>query len=331
MIDQGYINHIAMILDASGSMGGLIGDVVKVFDSQIAYLATRSREVDQETRVSVYAFDDRTDCIVYDKDVLRLPSIQKHYRAGGQTALIDATCKAIDEMKETNQRYGDHAFLLYVLTDGYENASRKTPAALRQMLDTLPDNWTVAVLVPDQNGVFEAKKFGFPQNNIQLWDTSAKGIEEVGRRIKAVTDTYMTQRTTGVRGTRNLFQIDASALNAAPTQLAELNPKEYHLFPVNYVCAIKDFVEQQTSRGYVLGNAFYQLTKPEEIQPHKEIVVRNLACGKLYGGPSARKLLNLPDYSVRVAPDNYSTYEIFVQSTSTNRKLMAGTALLLRL
>lgn len=45
-----YINHIALVLDASGSMQYLAQDVVKVADNQIAYLAQRSNELDQETR-----------------------------------------------------------------------------------------------------------------------------------------------------------------------------------------------------------------------------------------------------------------------------------------
>jgi hypothetical protein len=67
------------------------------------------------------------------------------------------------------------------------------------------------------------------------------------------------------------------------------------------------------------------------VEAQKEIVVRNVSSGKLYGGRNARHLLSLPDYTVKVAPDKYSNYEIFVQSTSVNRKLVPGTTVLVRL
>jgi hypothetical protein len=68
---QNYINHVALVLDASSSMSHLSRKVVDVADQQIAYLARRSRELDQETRVTVYVFADKVECVIYDKDVLR--------------------------------------------------------------------------------------------------------------------------------------------------------------------------------------------------------------------------------------------------------------------
>ncbi len=44
----------SLVLDASSSMSHLSRKVVEVADQQIAYLARRSRELDQETRVTVY-------------------------------------------------------------------------------------------------------------------------------------------------------------------------------------------------------------------------------------------------------------------------------------
>lgn len=88
---QNYINHVALVLDASSSMRRLSHKVVEVADQQIAYLARRSQELDQETRVTVYVFADQVECVIYDKDVLRMPSLKQMYRVGGMTALLAAT------------------------------------------------------------------------------------------------------------------------------------------------------------------------------------------------------------------------------------------------
>src|SRR5262245_5192357 len=136
---QNYINHIALVLDASSSMSPLRDQVVKVADNQIEHLARRSKELDQETRVTVYTFASEIECLFYDKDVLRLPSLKTHYKAYGNTRLVDASIKALEDLSKTPELYGDHAFLAYVLTDGEENYSSARPDILRRRIDELKE------------------------------------------------------------------------------------------------------------------------------------------------------------------------------------------------
>lgn len=331
-MSENYINHIALVLDASGSMQFLSSDVVQVADNQIAYLAQRSKELDQETRVTVYTFEGRNvKCLIYDKDVLRLPSIKGLYRIGGDTPLIDATLKALDDLSKTPELYGEHAFLTYVLTDGAENSSKNRPDALTTKLNGLPDHWTVACFVPNANGVHEAKKFGFAKDNIAVWDTSSKGVKEMGETIRKTTDTFMTARASGVRGYRNLFNLDVTSLNkTAVDKLDKLGPGQFRMLAVKSDSPIADFIEAQTKRPYRLGEAYYQLTKPVEVQPQKTVALFDKKAYAVYTGKNARKLLGLPDnHTVRVSPALHPNYEIFIQSTSVNRKLLSGTNVLL--
>lgn len=336
MKSENYINHIALVLDASASMSHLTRELIKVADAQIAYLAQRSKELDQETRITVYTFNNTVQCVVYDKDVLRLPSIAEFYQPRGMTALIDATLKSQDDLSKTAQLYGDHAFLTYVLTDGQENASRLHPGKLSGTLGNLPDNWTVAVLVPDQTGKFEAKKFGFPVENIAIWDaTTVRGVVEVGETIRQATDNFMVGRATGIRGTRNLFATGGvDTLNRQTVKDAKLKPlpkDDYSVLKVDdgAVLAIRDFV-QMRGHQYLIGKAFYQLTKAETIQPQKTVAIRNKKSGRFYSGPEARNLLGLSDkINDRVKPEMNPEYDVFIQSTSVNRKLVPGTKLLL--
>lgn len=325
-----YINHIVFVVDKSGSMQNLQSEIVKVFDSQIKHLATRSKELDQETRVSVYLFADKPECICYDIDVLRLPSLATLYRVGGQTALLDATGKALEDLEKTATLYGDHAFLMYALTDGQENASRNfNSTTLSARLKKLPENWTVAVLVPDQDGKFEAKKAGFPADNIQVWSTTRDGIREVGEVLRQSTNQFMQARSTGMRGTKNLFSLDASNLNSnvVKAALEELKSSEFEVIPVRRDEVIKPFVESWM-KEYRIGSAYYMLTKPESVQAYKQICIQNKRNGKVYAGAQARQLLGLPDHEVKVSPATHPEWDCFVQSTSTNRKLQSGTKLL---
>ncbi len=330
---QSYINHIVFAIDASSSIqqSGLTASITKVFDNQISYLATRSKELDQETRVSVYLFADDVQCLIFDKDVLRLPSIASFYKPNGWTALIDGTMKSIEDLEKTAVLYGDHAFLIYTITDGLENRSKTSSATLAAKIRALPENWTVAVFVPDQNGVHEAKKFGFPAQNISVWDaTSTKGVGEAGVKMQESTDTFMRARSTGVRGTKNLFSLDTSKISATTIKqnLTELSPKDYMLLPVSKKTAIKEFVEGWTKEDYRPGCAFFPLTKPEKIQAAKQICIQNKLNGKVYAGSVARQMLGLPDHEVKVEPASHPDHLLYVQSQSTNRLLVAGTQLL---
>ncbi|MFJ8535933.1 vWA domain-containing protein [Streptomyces sp. NPDC093591] len=342
---QNYINHVALVLDASSSMSHLSRKVVEVADQQIAYLARRSQELDQETRVTVYVFADTVECVIYDKDVLRMPSLKQLYRVGGMTALLAATLKSQRELAQTAQLYGDHSFLTFVLTDGQENASHRCPDArdrdprelvhgVAKLIATQEDNWTLAVLVPDQMGKREAMQCGFPKDNIAIWDaTSTQGLEEAGQVIQQATEKFMMGRAQGIRGSRAVFSTGADVVNKDTIKAAGLtpvDPSQYQLIPVARDAAIRDWVVE-CGHTYRTGGAFYQLSKSEKIQAQKQIAVLEKKTDRVYTGPEARALLGLPDVEVRVKPDHNADFTIFVQSTSVNRKLVPNTRLLLML
>lgn len=326
---QNIINHIVFVVDRSGSMSNLSDTVIKVFDNQVKHLADLSKQLDQETRVSVYLFGSIIENVIFDKDVLRLPSLRNLYRIEGMTALVDATLLSIDDLSKTFDKYGDHSYLVYIITDGYENASSNKGSVLKSRLDNLPDNWTVAALVPNQDGVFSTVKYGFPKNNVALWSTDSYGLETAGNRIKEATTTYMQNRSKGIRSTNNLFNLDTSNLKTSVVrkELQSLQPNEYVLLSVATDTPIKDFVERKVGT-YVLGKSFYLLSKNEKIQANKQICVRDKKNGKVYTGQNARDMLGLPNYEVKVAPVSYANFDIFVQSTSVNRKLIRGTSVL---
>jgi hypothetical protein len=331
---ENIINHIVLVLDASDSMRSVKNDLIKVADNQITYLATRSKELDQETRITVYTFEGGNSwspknirCLIYDKDVLRVPSIAGLYETGGATPLVDATLLALNDLAMTPEKYGEHSFLIYVLTDGMENTSTARPSDLTAAINKLPDNWTLATFVPDQSGVYESKKFGFPKDNIAVWNTDSKGVEEVGRRIRESTEKFMQARSTGSRSVRNLFSLEnPTTRDIENANLEALNYGQFRLYDVDRKVRIDEFIESVTGRAYKLGEGYYQLSKPEIIQPQKKVAI--LSKRGVFTGDAARELLGLPDEHVKVGPNHNPDYTIFIQSTSNNRNLMPDTKLL---
>lgn len=356
-IQKSLINHVAFLLDGSGSMRGREKDVTSVFDSQIAWLAKRSQEMDQETRVTVYVFDGKTECVIFDKDVLRLPSIKDLYWVRGSTALIKATMKSQEDLAKTYTEYGDHAFLTFVLTDGGETDNPDMRHQLSAMLSGQGDNWTVAVLVPNAQGKTLARDYGFPKNNIEIWDVnSATGLADAGETIKTATDSYFTLRSQGTRSTKTLFAGSAQQLNTQTVKaagLTALDPSKYVLVPVTSSEAAPVIYSGKPTiahpqglpcveiakfvgtfrKHYEIGQGFYELTKSEEVGGNKGVAVVEAATGKVFVGRAARQLIGLGDVKARVKPmpqdsSGKPPFKIFIQSQSTNRHLPKGSTLL---
>ena len=85
-----------------------------------------------------------------------------------------------------------------------------------------------------------------------------------------------------------------------------------------------------SKKPYRKGAAFYELTKREEIQENKELLVMEIGKSAVYGGADAREVLGLPETRCKVTPGNHSQWKIFVQSGSFNRRLVRGTSVLYR-
>ena len=333
---QRLINHVALVLDGSGSMSSHKNNVIKVADEQIRHLMLRSEELCQETRVSVYWFDDKVKCLIFDMDVMRLPSIKDLYEINGMTALIDALVKSQEDLATTSQIYGDHSFLTFILTDGQENASTNKLTVLPKFTTQAPENWTVGFLVPDQSGVAYLTRSGVPKESIMVWDSKdANGMLDVGRVVRQTTDAYMTARASGVRGTKSLFSV-------IPTGIANVNKKtiastltpmasnEYSLHAIVDRCRIDEFVTNTLGKFYIPGKSYYQFMKPETIQGGKSIIVVDKKTNQAYGGKDARGLIGLTwGVEAKAKPEDNPEYDIYIQSTALNRNLIPGTKMLL--
>lgn len=341
-LKQRKINHVAFVIDESGSMKHLANDVPKVFDAQVRWLAELSQTMDQETRVSLYTLS-RTEvtCVLYDQDALRLASLSGNYRPHDGTPLVQAVAKAIEDLKKTPELYGDHSYLLFVLTDGDENTSvipgvpvarwdtatnRLKAEYLSKILGGLDENWTVACLVPDVRSKMTAEQFGFTKGNLAIWDaTSAQGLNDAGAEIKAATQTYFEARAQGTRGTNTLFTQNVSAAQVAATGMTPLDVDDFMIVPVAlaststlaYVIPkrsmtrknpngvkhveIMPFIEE-TGRKYIAGKVFYKLTKSEKYDPQKQIALIHRQTKKVYVGEACKALIGLTGVSTRIKP-----------------------------
>lgn len=110
--------------------------------------------------------------------------------------------------------------------------------------------------------------------------------------------------------------------------LKEVDPSRFQVLHVDHDVDIKGFVVS-TGAEFKIGRGFYQLSKSETVQERKEVVLVDRKTGDMWSGHAARDMIGLP-YGMRgtVRPKYGFDYDVFIQSTSANRKLMRGTKFL---
>ena len=106
--------------------------------------------------------------------------------------------------------------------------------------------------------------------------------------------------------------------------------KEYQ---VEEKCSVKDFTKAN-GLEFIKGKVFYKLVKKEKVQNYKNVIVKRKSDGSCITGDSVKALLEIKDKKVlNVSLDSidYPDFDIFIQSTSHNRKLDAGSSILFQL
>ena len=116
--------HVALVLDASGSMAGIRNATVESLKKFFQGFASE----EDKTILDVWQFNDRVRHIVDGADLAKgAPETLEGYETDGCTALYDAVCVGIDELGRKlaampeAERPDGVAFA--ILTDGFENAS----------------------------------------------------------------------------------------------------------------------------------------------------------------------------------------------------------------
>ena len=192
--------------------------------------------------------------------------------------------------------------------------------------------WTIAFLVP-KGGAATLKKFGIPDGNIQVWNTTAKGVADLYKNMRRGLDTFYAARGQGQRAVTSVFTTNLRGISANQVKATLVNEAQaFARFKVDADADIQTFVNAQLKgKGtYQKGSGFYELTKPETVQGGKDIAIVDKK-GAIFVGPAARDLLGLPKgQSCKVKPGDHGDFKIFVASTSLNRKLIKGTELLYR-
>lgn len=337
-------NRVIFVLDESGSMDYLESKVRETYMGLIKNLQENAAKHGQRTEVDLYSFSTQVRNIFNGKNVNSITSLSKNdYQISNSTSLFDAVGLAIETaLKSEDFNDKDVSFLVLVLTDGQENSSQhytsenKGHTVFKKSLNTLILNvmktgrWTVTFQVPRGDKAKLVNELGLLDDCVREWEQNIAGLEETETKTSGGIDMYYAARSSGKKSLKSFFvQPDLSGKAKQVCKLDNLS-NNYTLLEVKSEAIIKPFVESKVGT-YVLGEAYYMLQKSEKVQAQKQVLIMDKFNKHIYGGYMARDLIGLPHHAeAKVEPGNHDKYDIFIQSTSVNRKLPRGTKVLVR-
>jgi Mg-chelatase subunit ChlD len=151
--------------------------------------------------------------------------------------------------------------------------------------------------------------------------------------------TYADTVKSSGRMTKNMSNVFGTLLGRRIDDWFPTTPRSDSLIPVasgrfqvmrvDDESVIMNFVQDQ-GISFEKGRGFYQLTKSEKVQGYKEIILMDKTTGELFNGPQVRNILGLTEgLEGRLSSKSLlDKFNIFVQSTSYNRKLQPNTLFL---
>lgn len=339
------VNHIAFVVDRSGSMRSIKAQVVRVFNNQLDTVQRNARSAGQKTYLSTFMFHNTVDKPRHlATPVERVPRLApKDFQPAGATALLDAVGTAITRLQRARGATSKNtSFLVIVITDGEENVSRRYKKTLKGLIAQVQKTgrWSLAFLVPP-GGQGTLARFGIPKGNISVWDATARGTKVMDVKLASGLSSFYAARASGKQSVTAFFTTDMSKVDRKSLSTLKDLSKGFARWTVDKERSIRDFVNaklqaspalrKKLGPAYEPGRGYYELTKPETVQPRKTIAILNKKTKAIFGGDQARHVLGMPAGSnVKVKPGNHLDYAIFVESTSNNRKLVRGTTLLYR-
>jgi len=332
-------SHVAFCIDESGSVARIIKPLVEAYNQTVTDIRSAILDEGQEASMTAMAFGDRVlkHRILYVGQQVQTVKPLNHndFNPSGLTPLFDSVYRAIKKLEELDDGKPDTSFIVSTVTDGEENQSVDpgVPTTVREIQKkTATDRWTFTFLVPNGSEDRFAMRFNIPRGNVQGWDTkTARGTKEAFVVSSAAYGEFFkgkSARGLGKKMSSKSFYSSTENLTVreARKDLSEITKQVEFIVP-HMDCQIRDAILGH-GKEWIKGAAFYALIKTEKkVQPYKMVALRVKTSGKVYSGQEAREMLGIGQATgtVRLVPGDHGKFDVFIQSTSVNRKIPAGT------
>ena len=322
---------VGIAKDHSGSMHSLTRPALADYNETLKALQAASANTDMPTIASVVKLGGSVILATKNWNIQDVQP-ETSYATSGGTPLFDAVNKLIGTLELADGASDPNStFLIMAITDGEENTSHISAAAISEKMKKLQatDRWTFVFRVP-KGYARKLTRLGIPAGNIQEWEQTESSLRESTTINAAAVANYYGNVSRGLTASKTFYtDMSKTSVDQVRTQMIDIS-KEVAVYVTTERLEIASFLTKMSGHIYVKGTGFYQLSKAEKaVQDYKLIVVRNKKHGAVYHGGTARMILGLPSSgTIKIIPGNHGDWDIYIQSTSTNRILPAGTSVL---
>jgi uncharacterized protein YegL len=171
--------YVALVLDQSGSMFSVKRSTVSGYNEQIQVILSESTK-HTETFASLITFNGLVRESFFNQPSETLKEMnESEYNPSGATAMYDAIGYAITRLIATtdiNDEY--NSYLIIVLTDGEENASKSWNASsLGEQISSLENTnrWTFTIIGANQDMGTLANRLKLKSNNVISYTSDEQG------------------------------------------------------------------------------------------------------------------------------------------------------------
>lgn len=173
------LTELMIIIDRSGSMGGLEDDVIGGFNSLIA----KQKKEEGKTLVSTVFFNNESKFIHEREDIDNIKPLDgRSYSPSGTTALLDAIGDAISFVKAkhalTKEEDLPEHTIFSIMTDGMENSSREySYNRVKSMIEMQRKcGWEFIFQAANIDTFKEADRLGIQRDNTMSFSAAPEGI-----------------------------------------------------------------------------------------------------------------------------------------------------------
>jgi uncharacterized protein YegL len=196
-----YIQEVCALIDRSGSMAGKELDTIGGINETFRVLR-ETREPHEEIKISIKLFDHDQILLVRNKDLNEVSDLTRdNFQPRGQTALLDAMGDTLTYFMEKKLKDPGayDSCVIYVTTDGVENASRRyNNKKIKKMVHLAEDTYNIRVIYlgANQDAILEAGKFGIDCTRAMNYNETSENSQSAYRSAaSAVARTRSSGRT----------------------------------------------------------------------------------------------------------------------------------------
>ena len=330
--------HVAFCIDESASVRNIVKPLVEAYNQIVTDIRNAVLDEGQEASMTALAFGDRVlkHRILYVGQQVQTVEPLKHtdLNPSGMTPLFDSVYRAIKKLEELDDGKEGTSFVVSVVTDGEENNS-VDPGVLATIREiqkkTVTDRWTFTFLVPNGQDNEFARNFNIPRGNVQGWDEkTAEGTKEAFIVSSHAYRGFFKEKSAGKLSSKSFYSSTADlTVREARSALSEITRQVQFITPTT-TCQIRQCIID-AGLEWIKGASFYQLVKTEKkVHPYKLVALRVKTSGKVYCGQQAREMLGIGQATntVRLVLGDHGKFDVFIQSTSINRKIPVGSEVL---